>query len=42
MPIVHLRDTKPPSPPSLEIRAKTIENKALFEQRVREQLGVAA
>ena len=42
VPIVHLRDTKPPVMPSPHVQAVTLKNKARFEARVREALGVAA
>jgi len=41
VPIIHLRDTKPPAVPSPHVQAITLENKARFEARVREALGVA-
>jgi GT2 family glycosyltransferase len=42
VPVVHLRDTKPPVMPSPHVQAVTVKNKARFEARVRAELGVAA
>jgi GT2 family glycosyltransferase len=42
VPITHLRDTKPPEIPSPHVQAVTLRNKARFEARVRDALGVAA
>jgi len=42
VPIIHLRDTKPPVIPSQHIQEVTLKNKARFEARVRDALGVAA
>lgn len=42
IPLIHLRDAIPQPPPGPHVQQVTLQNKARFEARVREALGVAA